>query len=127
MSFEAKNLRSFIGAIDFDESRMFYLELGFDEVRLQDMSYFKVNDQLGFYLQRYYVKDWVNNSMIFMEVDDVLSCQSELVSKGLDKKYKYVRFSEIKTFDHGRELFMHDPSGVLWHFCEFNKENKSTQ
>lgn len=62
MSFEAKNIRTFIGAKNYDESRTFYLELGFKEVILNDkMSLFKVNENLAFYLQKYYVKKWVNN------------------------------------------------------------------
>jgi len=120
MTFKAKSISAFIGAKDYEESRKFYTELGFEEIPLNDMSHFRVNNQLGFYLQRFYVKDWVDNSMIFVEVDDVESCKGELASKGLQDKYELVRFSEIKTFDHGRQLFMHDPSGVLWHFCQFN-------
>ncbi len=118
---KAKSIRTFIGAKNFNESRWFYQELGFEEFVIDDkMSLFKVNDKLGFYLQDYYVKKWVNNSMIFLEVDDIDKCAAELLEKGLHHKYKYVRFTEIKEFEWGRELFMHDPSGVLWHFGEFN-------
>lgn len=115
------NIRTFIGAKNYTESRSFYQELGFEEIVLSEkMSLFKVSEGMAFYLQDYYVKDWVNNAMVFMEVDDVDLCFKELVDTGLDKKYKYVRFTPIKIFDHGKECFMHDPSGVLWHFCEFN-------
>ena len=85
------------------------------------MCLFKVNENLGFYLQDCYVKDWVDNSMLFLEVDDVEECEKGLLALGLDKRYKNVRFSDIKVEDWGRELFMHDPSGILWHFGEFNK------
>lgn len=83
------------------------------------MIWFKVNEKLSFYLQDYYVKDWVNNSMVFLQVENIEVCKMELLNKELDKKYKHVRFSEIKEFDWGKEIFMHDPSGVLWHFCQF--------
>jgi len=122
MGYKAKNIRTFIGAKRYDESRTFYRELGFEEVILsKEMSLFKVNKELAFYLQKYYVKKWVHNSMIFLEVDDIEVCERELLAKDLHNKYKYVRFTDIKTFDWGRELFMHDPSGVLWHFGQFNK------
>jgi catechol 2,3-dioxygenase-like lactoylglutathione lyase family enzyme len=121
VSYTAKNIRAFIGARRYDESRTFYRELGFEEVIIDEtMSLFKVNDDLAFYLQKYYVKKWVHNSMLLLEVDDIEACAKKLLEKGLHHKYKYVRFTEIKTFDWGRELFMHDPSGVLWHFCQFN-------
>ena len=121
MDVNIKTIRPFIGAKNFNESRTFYQELGFEEsVISPKMSLFKVNEQLGFYLQDYYVKKWVNNSMIFLEVEDVNKCWEELMNKGLHDKYKYVRLTEIKDFAWGRECFMHDPSGILWHFCQFN-------
>ncbi len=120
MNSSFKNIRTFIGAKDYQESRTFYLELGFEEsVISPKMSLFKVNDSLGFYLQKYYVKDWINNSMVFLEVENVDKCWRELVDLGLDKKYKHVRLHPIKSFEWGRECFLHDPSGVLWHFCQF--------
>jgi len=122
MAYKAKTIRTFIGAKSFTESRQFYRELGFEEVVLDNkMCLFKVTEDLGFYLQDYYKRVWVNNSMIFLEVDDIELCEQELLAKGLHEKYKYVRFTEIKQFDWGRELFMHDPSGVLWHFCQFKE------
>ncbi len=125
MSYQIRDVRTFIGAKDYDLSRIFYTELGFHETVLDPkMSLFMVNQDFGFYLQDYYVKDWINNSMVFVEVDDVDSCEKELLAKGLHHTYKDVRFTEIKTFDHGRQLFMHDPSGVLWHFCQFFQSKK---
>jgi len=47
-----------------------------------------VNENLGFYLQDYYVKKWCNNSMVFLEVDDIDECWDELHGKGLQDKYK---------------------------------------
>ena len=121
MNFQAKSIRTFIGAKNYEESRNFYQELGFEEVILSPkMSLFRVNENLGFYLQKYYVKKWCDNSMVFLEVDNVDDCWKTLEGKGLQDKYKYVRFTSIKEFDWGREFFMHDPSGVLWHFGQFN-------
>lgn len=121
MNFKPQSIRTFIGAKNYHDSRSFYKELGFTEIEVSyNMCLFKVNEKLSFYLQDYYVKDWVDNSMIFLEVDNVALCLSELSNKNLDKKYKLVRFSTIKENDWGKEFFMHDPSGVLWHFGKFN-------
>lgn len=118
---QAKSLRAFIGAKDFEVSRRFYKELGFQEVEIDlKMVLFKVNEQLSFYLQDYYTKDWIDNLMLFLEVDDVEKYASELLAKGLADNYENVRFTGIKKMDWGSEIFMHDPSGVLWHFGQFN-------
>jgi len=75
MPYKAKSIRTFIGAKNYALSRQFYQELGFEEVVLsKDMCVFKVNEQLHFYLQDYYVKKWIENSMVFLEVDDIEVC-----------------------------------------------------
>lgn len=117
----AKSIRPFIGAENFSDSRQFYSELGFEEsVISKDMSYFRATDKLGFYLQDAYVEDWINNTMLFLEVDDVNRYWTELQALGLHHKYKNVRLTPIKVYPWGKECFMHDPSGVLWHFGQFN-------
>lgn len=122
MKHQAKSVRTFIGAKNFEESRNFYKELGFEEFIIsKNMSYFNIFETLGFYLQDYYLKDWIRNSMVFLEVDNVDQYWTDLQALGLHHKYKGVKLTPIKDDVWGRECFLHDPSGVLWHFGEFNK------
>jgi catechol 2,3-dioxygenase-like lactoylglutathione lyase family enzyme len=122
MKHQAKSISAFIGAKDFEISRSFYQDLGFEEsVISNNMSYFNVCNTLGFYLQDAYVKDWVDNTMIFVEVDNVKEYYNELEKLGLHHKYKNVRLTPIKNDTWGSECFLHDPSGILWHFGAFNK------
>lgn len=115
-----KSIRAFIGAKNYDESRNFYKYFGFSEVVLsENMSYFKMNDKLGFYLQNAFVKDWVDNSMLFLEVENLEEYLTELKSKKLTEKFSNVRLSEIVINDWGKEFFLHDPSGILWHIGNF--------
>lgn len=121
MQHKAISMRPFIGAKDFELSRRFYRELGFEEsVLSHNMSYFKT-DGLGFYLQDAYVRDWIDNSMIFLEVADVARYWNELSALDLPAKYENVRLVPIREYDWGSECFLHDPSGILWHIGEFNK------
>ena len=121
MEHKAISIRPFIGAKNFDTSRSFYRDLGFEETVLShNMSVFKTG-QLAFYLQDAYVQDWIDNTMIFLEVDNVDLYWKDLSALGLITKYENVRLTPIKTHDWGRECFMHDPSGILWHFGEFSK------
>lgn len=121
MDQKALSIRPFIGAKDFAVSRSFYCDLGFEEsILFHNMSYFK-KQGLGFYLQDAYVKDWIDNSMIFLEVEDVGKYWNELLALNLAAKYKNVKLTPIRNYDWGRECFLHDPSGILWHFGEFTK------
>lgn len=119
MEHKAKSIRPFIGAKDFKLSRNFYRDLGFQEkILAPDMSLFKTGE-LGFYLQDANIRDWIDNTMIFLEVEDVGRYWKELLALNLATKYKGVQLTPIREYDWGRECFMHDPSGILWHFGEF--------
>ena len=120
MNHKAISIRPFIGAKDYALSRRFYRDLGFQESILSPgMSLFKTGG-IGFYLQNAYVRDWIDNTMIFLEVDDVDRYLNELVALDLTTKYEGVRLTPIRKYDWGKECFLHDPSGVLWHFGQFN-------
>lgn len=65
MEHRARSIRPFIGARQYDISCSFYRDLGFEETVLSPMlSVFK-SGNFSFYLQNAYVKDWIDNSMIF--------------------------------------------------------------
>lgn len=120
MQLQLKSIRSFIGSKDYNLSRNFYADLGFKEVRItHNMSLFQ-NGNFGFYLQDAYVKDWVDNSMMFLEVENLEEHLTRIKQLKLPEKYRGVRLSEIVCNDWGNEFFLHDPSGVLWHIGEFN-------
>lgn len=115
-----KSIRTFIGSKNFNESRSFYTDLDFFEMILSnDMSYFKIDENIGFYLQKYKVKDWIDNSMLFLEVEDLVGYLKEIKAKNLQQKYPKVKLSEIVENDWGSEFFLHDPSGILWHIGNF--------
>lgn len=122
MKFNPKSIRAFIGAKDFEILRNFYLDLGLEEFTISDtMSYFQLGD-FGFYLQDAYVKDWIDNTMLFLEVENLDEHLKGIKKLNLEIKYKKVRISKIVKNDWGNEFFMHDPSGILWHIGEFKRE-----
>ena len=84
------------------------------------MSVFKTGT-LAFYLQDAYVKEWVDNTMIFLEVENAENFWKELVALNLPDKYDSVKLTPIRYLDWGSECFLHDPSGILWHIGQFNK------
>jgi hypothetical protein len=120
MNNKAKSIRSFIGAKDYQQSIRFYQLLGFDlNAVSHNMSLVKVNDELAFYLQDAFVKDWVENTMIFMEVEELESYWEAINVLGLTDKFPEVKLSKIRQDTWGNEFFLHDPSGILWHIGVF--------
>ena len=96
MEHTAKSIRPFIGSKNYIISRTFYQDLGFQEIVISsNMSYFKTGE-MGFYLQDAYVKDWVDNTMVFMEVNDVKQFWNDLLALELPIKYDNVKLIPIK-------------------------------
>jgi len=119
MEHKAISLRPFIGSADFEISRSFYRDLGFEEVVITpDMSLFKTG-AMAFYLQDAYVKDWIENTMLFLEVEDVSQFWNDLIALDLPGKYKTIKLTPIREEPWGRECFIHDPAGNLWHIGGF--------
>ncbi len=115
------SIRPFIGAKDYRISMEFYSDLGFEKIELSEhLCLFKMGN-LGFYLQKAYVEDWINNSMVFVEVADVNEFYNRITNLQLTEKYKSVKIVGIREFDWGKECYVHDPSGILWHFGAFRK------
>jgi len=118
---ESKSIRAFIGSLNFEESRRFYRLLGFQEIEVDPkLSFFSLSDQLSFYLQDYYVKDWVENSMLFWEVEEVTAVRQALLDQQLIQQFPTVRISEIQKHPWGEVCYLHDPSGILWHIGHFH-------
>ena len=125
MKHNAVSIRPFIGAKDFELSAQFYVDLGFQETSIdKSLSYFH-SEGIGFYLQNAYVKDWIDNTMAFMEVEDVDQFWRNLVALDLTSKYERVKLVPVRVMPWGKECFVHDPSGVLWHFGEFSQKASS--
>lgn len=116
----AVSIRPFLGAKDYARSRRFYRDLGFAEQELAPNLCLFQTARVAFYLQDAYVKDWVDNTMVFVEVEDVDRQWRELVELDLPAAYPGVRLVPIRDHAWGRECFLHAPSGILWHFGQFS-------
>lgn len=122
MKISGKSIRTFIGSKNYTISRNFYKDLGFKEIITSEkMSYFYM-EEFGFYLQDAYIKDWIDNSMIFFEVNNLESTLKNIQILNLTEKYENVRLSEIIYNEWGNEFFLHDPCGILWHFGKFKEQ-----
>ena len=123
INLDINDIRSFIGSKDFYVSRDFYVNLGwnvtFDSDNLRVM-------ELGgryFYLQKYYHKDWCNNTMLHVSVQDVDAWYEHVQQRfEAHELYQIGRISDPpKDEGYGRVFHVWDPAGVLIHFAQFHE------
>lgn len=119
MKLEAISLRPFIGSKNFEVSRSFYSALGFGETIIsKGFSVFQL-EGLSFYLQDAYIEEWINNTMLFIEIKDVEKWYEWMKEQEFDKTFPGVQLKPIRKEDWGQECFLIDPAGVLLHFGQF--------
>lgn len=118
MSLTIKDMKAYVPARDFALSKRFYTALGFS---MSEGWGGTADFELGghrFRLQDYYVRDWANNFMIVMGVDDVEAWHrraKEIASSG---EFGGVRVKAPEPVDDWLVLHVVDPSGVLLIFVQ---------
>ena len=110
--------RPFIPAKDFDLSKRFYETLGFQKVLDSEVAIFNVGSG-GFILQRYYQKEWAENFMMQLMVDDLDAWWAHIVTLDLAGQFGVTRPRAPAMQPWGlRIAYVVDPSGVLWHVAQ---------
>jgi predicted enzyme related to lactoylglutathione lyase len=110
--------RPFMPAKDFELSKHFYETLGFEKLLDGEVAIFRAGSG-GFILQRHYQKDWAENFMMQLMVDDLDAWWTHI--EGLDLPGKFnvqpPRAPAMQPWGL-RIAYVVDPSGVLWHIGE---------
>jgi len=111
-------VRPFVPAKDFDLSRRFYEALGFEKLLDGEVIIFRLG-QSGFLLQRYYQKDWAENFMFQLMVDDLDAWWAHIQSLDLPTRFGVAAPKPPAMQPWGlRVAYVFDPSGVLWHVAQ---------
>ena len=108
---------TFIPAKDFEASVRFYGELF--EINWQNERLCQV--QAGnskFLIQDYYQKEWAENSMYQLMVDDVDAVWAQLTAAGVLTRHGNVRADAPKQEAWGKVIYLFGPAGELWHITE---------
>lgn len=107
-------VKAFVPARDFDLSKQFYQDLGFDMAWSSDaLAYFCHGDS-SFLLQNFYVKEHAENFMMHLLVEDVDAWWQRVQAQGLASKYG-VRAEPPEDRPWGlRDFVLVDPTSVLW-------------
>ena len=114
-------IRPFIPAKEFDLSKRFYEAMGFDKVLDGDVAIFNAGSG-GFILQNYYQKEWAENCMMQLMVDDLDAWWAHITALDLPGQFGVHPPKAPAMQPWGlRIAYIVDPSGVLWHVAERRK------
>jgi len=116
ITMKARKIRPFLPSIDFNDSKSFYQDMGFSITYEEDKLVILSKDDISFFLQDAYVKDWAENIMIQLFVDDLEILYGTLVS--LKKKYNSIKLKPIFNAHYGKTFHLLGPAGELWHMME---------
>lgn len=102
---------------NFEGSKQFFQELGF-AIRWDDGDYVAFEkDNCRFILQKFNNKEFAENLMITVGVEDVDEFRQQVVDKNLPKKFG-ISIGDISNQPYGREVNIIDKAGVCWHFVQ---------
>ena len=114
------DIRFFIPAQDFAMSKAFYTELGWTELWSDTNLALLENSDHRFYLQNYYAKEFAENCMIHIVVDDAAAWHARVAVLVAGGQFPGVRVSSPKPEPYGALVtYAWDPAGVLLHFAQW--------
>ena len=108
-------IKAFVPSKDFELSKQFYKDIGFTMASDGGgVAYFHF-DSVSFLLQDYCAKNFAENFMMHILVEDIEAWWRHINDSGVVKKYG-VKLSEITVQPWGMKDFcLIDPAGVCWH------------
>lgn len=113
-----KDFKPYVPAKDFELSKRFYTALGFAmSPGWGGTADFELSGH-RFRLQDYYVRDWANNFMVVISVDDVEAWHRHVQSITAGGEFSDVRIKPPEPVDDSMVLHVVDPSGVLLVFVQ---------
>ena len=112
-------VRPFLPAKDFDLSKRFYEAMAFETVLDSDeVAIFRIGAS-SFVLQKYFQKDWAENFMMQLMVDDLDAWWAHIESLDLPTRFGVPEPKPPAIQPWGLLIaYVVDPSGVLWHVAQ---------
>jgi uncharacterized glyoxalase superfamily protein PhnB len=110
--------RPFLPAKDFEISRAVYEALGFEKLLDGEVAIFGVG-QSRFILQQYFQKDWAENTMMQLTVDDLDAWWAHIQALDLPGRFGVQKPKAPAMQPWGLNVaYVYDPAGVLWHVAQ---------
>src|SRR3954469_20648808 len=120
LNLKASDIRPFVPARDFATSMDFYTSLGWSLKWSDERLALLENANQRFYLQHYYVKEWAENCVLHVTVEDAQFCFEQISDLIRSGRFPNVRVSGPKKEPYGALVtYVWDPAGVLLHLAEW--------
>jgi predicted enzyme related to lactoylglutathione lyase len=118
-----ESARPFLPARDFASSKAFYEAMGFTmELDGDDVAIYRIGST-SFLLQNHFQKQWAENFMMQLLVDDLDAWWEHIVSLDLPTRFGVPGPKPPTMQPWGlRIAYVVDPSGVLWHVAQRRPE-----
>lgn len=118
---QATDVRMFLPSRDFALSQAFYEALGCEREWADDnLALFKLGPS-RFYLQRGYAKEWAENTMLHVAVQDAAACFNAIRALLDTGKYPGARVAPPRSKPYGAQAtYVWDPAGVLLHLAQWD-------
>jgi hypothetical protein len=114
--------RPFLPAKEFATSLRFYEAIGFHAYRLGDALAELSLGPHAFLLQGNYVKEWAENTVMHVLVEDVQAWWQHIHSLNLAEQFGISSPAPPRVEPWGLTVvYVGDPAGILWHFAEITK------
>ena len=115
---ETIELKAFVPAKDFELSKRFYADLGFQiPWSSEDLAYLHCGN-CTFLLQKFYVQELAENFMMHLSVQNVDDWREHVREQQITEKYN-VKVTEPEQRPwRMRDFILIDHSGVLWRIAE---------
>ena len=127
MTLETVETKAFVPAKDFEISKAFYQDLGFECAWSSDVLAYFHHGSSAFLLQNFYTRDFAENFQMHLLVKDANAWWRHIRESGLIRKYE-VRAEPPEDRSWGLHDFpLIDPSGVCWRIGHNIPTSEETQ
>ncbi|MEZ4400890.1 MAG: hypothetical protein R3B06_12770 [Kofleriaceae bacterium] len=118
----ATDIRPFIPAKDYAQSKRFYASLGWATKDVAPgLALVQLCDAQHFYIQNYYLRDVAENCMLHVTVDDAAAWHAHVAAALAGDAFPGARVQAPGRQPYGALVtFVHDPTGVLLHLCQWD-------
>ncbi len=119
---QVNDVRAFLPSRDFAVSKDFYTSLGWAITWSDENMALLENAGQRFYLQNYYAKEWADNCMLHVSVEDAESCFEQVTQLIETGRFPGTRVSKPKQEPYGALVaYVWDPCGVLLHLAQWTR------